>query len=363
MPWAAGSTGIDHRPDGRLIGSRPASARSFSSRFLRRNRSTEAHLRGRAATPSAGAQRRSLCPWSEEFGGRRIVEADIGRASNSSFRPADCGPGSKARKGPIKVIAGKNVLITGSSGFIGRALISALVNRGNHLTLIDKVARASIDPEAQVIVGDLTDSKTIRQVAGPIDIIFAFGSPSSIELFNQNLQQAATETLCGFLNVMEFASQRRVERVVYPSSGTVYSNDAGTASKELSPINIYGVLKLTHERIAATYSSQVKSVGLRIFMGYGPGEEAKGPTGSPVVLFLRDALAGRSPVVWGDGSQARDMVFIDDIVATALTAAERDIAHSTVDVGTGKNTTFNEMIRLISHATGRSVVPSYVPAP
>src|SRR5208283_3104351 len=263
-----------------------------------------------------------------EFGGRRSVDAVIGRASNSSFRPADCGPGSKARKGPIKVIAGKNVLITGSSGFIGRALISALVNRGNHLTLIDKVARASIDPEAQVIVGDLTDSKTIRQVAGPIDI------------FNQNLQQAATETLCGFLNVMEFASQRRVERVVYPSSGTVYSNDAGTASKELSPINIYGVLKLTHERIAATYSSQVKSVGLRIFMGYGPGEEAKGPIGSPVVLFLRDALAGRSPVVWGDGSQARDMVFIDDIVATALTVAERDIAHSTVDVGTGKNTTF-----------------------
>lgn len=97
-------------------------------------------------------------------------------------------------------------------------------------------------------------------------------------------------------------------------------------------------------------------------MGYGPGEEIKGDFASPVYQFLSDTIARREPTIWGDGKQSRDLIYIADIVD--VMAAALDLSGiNYFDVGTGVNTDFNSIIRIISSIVGRDVKVKYIPKP
>ena len=116
-----------------------------------------------------------------------------------------------------------------------------------------------------------------------------------------------------------------MKKLIYASSGSVYGNTPlpQSENQEPKPANLYGVAKLALEKIASVYSDQVESVGLRIFAGYGPGEEHKGEIASPVAIFLFAALKGEPLVIYGNGEQSRDFIYIDDVVGGLTKAAER----------------------------------------
>jgi UDP-glucose 4-epimerase len=160
-----------------------------------------------------------------------------------------------------------------------------------------------------------------------LDFIFHFGAPSSVILFNKDLEGMFCKTVSGFLNVMEVAVKTKCRKVVYPSSGSVYGEVPPPQSEDAvpKPVNLYGIAKLTCERIADYYSRSrgIKSVGLRIFAGYGPSEDHKGDIASPVTIFLKSILKGENPIVFGDGTQSRDFVYIDDVVEAIVRCAER----------------------------------------
>jgi len=261
------------------------------------------------------------------------------------------------------VITGKRVLVTGGAGFIGTHLCRKLSGR-NEVLALDKRARPPRFPEnIEYLRGNLASTRTLTKLKGRFDAVYHFGSASSVLLFRKAVAATVSEAISGFVNVAEFAKRQRADLLVYPSSGTVYRFGPRGTAVGLQPPNMYAAVKLAHETIADLYKGEVAVRGLRIFMGYGPGEEAKGPIASPVCLFLRDVLAGRAPEIWGNGMQSRDFVYIDDAVDAILNSHKLAGRHAIIDVGTGRSTTFRDAVSMISRALDRDVLRGLLARP
>jgi UDP-glucose 4-epimerase len=259
----------------------------------------------------------------------------------------------------------QRVLITGGAGFIGSNLASRLVKEKAEVLVLDNFSagkKEKIPSDCTVIRGNIEDTTVFRQIE-PVDYVFNFGAPSSVILFNAEPTACFQTTVCGFINLLEWAKKVKVKKVVYPSSGSVYGAAPPPQAEvdDVLPMNLYAVAKFACEHIARLYK-QIPSIGLRIFAGYGPGEEHKGNFASPVTLFLDMILKDERPLVFGDGNQSRDFVYIDDVVEAIIRAAERDII-GLVNVGSGKTYTFNECIESINLLLGKNISPTYVNKP
>lgn len=260
------------------------------------------------------------------------------------------------------------MLITGGAGFIGSHLVRRLHSENAYVLVVDNFSigdiKYIIGYADEIISKNVSDEDFVKMFRGKdIDYILHFGAPSSVILFNKNPTKRVHETLFGFMNVMELVRAVNVKKVVYPSSGSVYGNIPIPQSEDMipNPANLYGTCKLACEKIAKLYSD-VPSVGLRIFAGYGPGEDHKGDIASVVTLFLKSILKDERPVIYGDGNQRRDFIYIDDVVEAILRATEAPVT-TVINVGCGKNYSFNEVVDIINCLLGKEVVPVYVTKP
>ena len=256
------------------------------------------------------------------------------------------------------------ILIAGGSGFIGSRLVEKLYRYHDIIVIDKKQPRYNSDVYEGITTLrlDINIKKNVDKFPRA-DIVYNFASPSSIMQFNkENFNELANSSFAGFLNMLEYSKINNVSKYIFPSSGTVYGSSESVTRKELEPITIYGVMKLAHEKLAALYKNSFDITGLRIFMGYGPGEEMKEHIASPAYLFLSDILKDKSPTVWGDGSQSRDLIFIDDIIEV-LEKSLKLTGFNIFDVGSGKQTSFNELIRQINKVTNREIAPKFVEKP
>lgn len=254
-----------------------------------------------------------------------------------------------------------NILITGSQGFIGRNLVKKLKN-DHYVFTIDKNERKD-EFSKHHLVCDLGDYSCLSSIKAPIDVIYHFGSASSILSYRGNETQLADAEIQQFVNILRFSKKKHVKRFIYPSTASLYLGNVQGRGNVLNPSNIYAAVKFAEEQIAKCYIDDVKTLGLRIFMTYGPGEESKGIRASPISLFMRDILKGNSPIVFGDGSQARDPIFIDDLVEILNNILYNDDTIGVRDICTGNLISFNEIISKINKSASTNIVPTYLPRP
>jgi nucleoside-diphosphate-sugar epimerase len=215
----------------------------------------------------------------------------------------------------------KNIIkatITGSHGFIGSALKNRLLRMGWEVYSMPR-------PD--------------------IDYMFLFGSPSSNYWFEQALEYSKVETIGNFINAMDFCKEHNI-KLIYPSSGTVYERKTP-----------YSKCKYDLELLSKTYK---KTLGLRIFAGYGAGEEHKGEYASIVYQFINNIKEGRRPVIWGDGNQTRDFVYIDDIIEAIINNRDKT---GIMDIGTGVSTSFNQVVKMINKYLMTKIKPVYIKKP
>ena len=266
---------------------------------------------------------------------------------------------------------GKKVLVTGVTGFIGSNLTRNLLKKGAKIYAIDnfsyidvEMAKRKLDflDEIELIEGDVTEKESWAMLPPDIEYIFHFAGASSITSFKTTPEKCYHETVFSLYNAFEFAKNNNVKKIVYPSSGSVYSGNEMPHSESIypQPRNLYAASKMACEGIASAYSNYVKSMGLRIFVGYGPGEEWKKDFGSVLYLFIKDCMEGKKPVIFGDGKQTRGFIYIDDIVKVIIASAEIDDV-GIVNVGVKDSISFNELLEIIKKILNVDVEPKYVP--
>ncbi len=262
--------------------------------------------------------------------------------------------------------SGKHIAVSGGAGFIGKSVIKKLLKEDARITVIDNFAhapRTNVPPRCRIVLGNTANIDTWNQIEDA-DYILHFGTASSTIAFNKDPHRYVTETIGSLVNVFEYAKTHNVKKVIYPSSGQVYGDTELPQSETKTvpnPKNLYGTCKLTCEFIAQHYSD-IPSVGLRIFAGYGLEEKHKGEICSALTMILRDLMADRAPIIWGDGQQSRDFIYIDDIIKVAIDSMINDFS-GVVNVGTGEAHTFNEVIKIVNETLGKNIQPKYVDKP
>ena len=253
------------------------------------------------------------------------------------------------------------VLVTGGAGFIGSNLVEALVGRGDDVTVLDNFSTGTVEnlekvrDRVKTVQGSCTELLKLKLQP---ELIFHLGIPSSSPMYREN-PLLVGEAISGFMNVMELAKQNQA-KVVYASSSSMYRGCPRPNREDVQtePFDYYTEARLAIERLARVYHQfhGVSSAGMRFFSVYGPNERAKGRYANVITqMILNDEFT-----IFGDGSQTRDFTHVDDIVRALVLAAGKDGAF-VFNVGTGRETSFNEVAKLIQEVKPLKI--KYVPNP
>lgn len=261
-------------------------------------------------------------------------------------------------------------LITGGAGFVGSALANQLVVEGHEVRVLDDLSAGDpgrLNESISFTRGDVNDIPKLWTLLQGIECVYHVAARVSVTesvLYPHNYNSV---NVGGTVSVLEAVRDASVKRIVLASSGAVYGEQPEQPLREdmpPDPRSPYAVSKLAAEYYVRTTGILwgIETVSLRLFNVYGPGQQL--PTAHPPIIpaFLRQALKGGSLVVHGDGKQTRDYVYIDDVV-NALVAASTvtDINRLVINVGSGVDTSVNQLIEKISLALGKELSPLYVP--
>jgi UDP-glucose 4-epimerase len=251
-------------------------------------------------------------------------------------------------------------LVTGGCGFIGSHLCRALLSRGDAVRVLDDLSTgsaASLSPEVDLIEGDVADPVTVRRALYGVDGCFHLAAVASVERCNRDWLGAHRTNLTGALTVFDAAVSENTP-VVYTSSAAVYGDCASLPLSEKSakqPLSAYGADKLGCELHASAASKVhgLRSVGLRLFNVYGPGQDPKSPYSGVISLFCDRVRRGIPIEIFGDGNQTRDFVFAADVVVALLRAMEHPMSDAPVfNICTGQRTSVLELARAIATLGG-----------
>ncbi|MHB8117561.1 MAG: NAD-dependent epimerase/dehydratase family protein [Methanothrix sp.] len=260
-----------------------------------------------------------------------------------------------------------STLVTGGAGFIGSNLVEELLEAGEDVVVLDNMHTGS-PGNLEGLKGSL---KVIRASCNDLpgmdlhpEKIYHLGIPSSSPMYKKN-PYLVGEALNGFTAVFELA-KRSGARVVYASSSSLYNGLLPPHREDMTiqVADYYTEARLAMERMAELYKRlfDVDSVGMRFFSVYGPKEEAKKEYANMVTQFLWEMRDGKTPVIFGDGSQTRDFTYVKDVVRALQLAMQSDY-HGILNVGTGKAYSFNDVIEILNQKLGLSVKPQYAKNP
>jgi len=258
------------------------------------------------------------------------------------------------------------VLVTGGAGFIGSNLALALEERGAEVSVLDNYLTGNDANlkgfKGERIRGDAADYPLAK--LGRFDAIFHQAAiTDTTEMDEQKMMRANVES---HQNVLRVAAREGVH-VVYASSAAVYGKGPSPMreSQVLSPANVYGVSKMKMDEMTEKFRKdqpQVHVVGLRYFNVFGPREDYKGSATSMVTKLADKMQAGNRPRIFKYGEQKRDFVYVKDVIQANLLALEAPKS-GIVNIGTGRATTFNEVIQILNKVLSASFEPDYFDNP
>jgi UDP-glucose 4-epimerase len=265
-------------------------------------------------------------------------------------------------------------LVTGGAGFIGSHLVEALLDRGHAVRVLDNLSTGALDNLAAVrrdiefIEGDITDLDVMHRACRGTDFVFHQAALASVP--RSIADPIATHHACatGTLHVLVAARDANVRRVVYAASSSAYGASPRLPKHESDPalpLSPYAIAKLAGEHYCSAFSQiyGLETVCLRYFNIFGPRQPPGGPYSAVIPLFIEAMLAGRSPLVHGDGLQSRDFTFVADAVQANLLAAEAPGVSSKVyNVACGRQTTLLQLIELLNVILGTALAPAHADA-
>ena len=267
----------------------------------------------------------------------------------------------------------KKALVTGGAGFIGSHLVEGLLSKGCEVTVLDNLSTGRLSNLGHIrdhiifYQGDIRDQEILVKAARDCDIIFHHAAVVSVPWTVDNPVDSAMVNQMGTLFVLEAARKNNVKRVVIASSSAVYGDDPVLPKHENmnpKPQSPYAVQKLTGEFYTNLYLDLygLETVCLRYFNVYGPRQDPSSPYSGVISIFMTRACSKEAPVIYGDGNQYRDFVFVKDVVRFNLLAADAGKASGKIfNVGTGRFVRINSLWEMISKLAGIDIKPEHEP--
>ncbi len=269
----------------------------------------------------------------------------------------------------------EKALVTGGAGFIGSNIVEELVEKGLDVVVLDDLYLGSehnlsnVEDDIEFFNGSVLDEDILSESIEGCDIVFHQAAKSSSPMHQEDPVQGARVNIEGFINTAEAAIDEGIDKIVYASTSSMYGSvDAPHSEDQDSvPTNHYTASKMSRERYAQSYSynNKIQTTGLRYFSVYGPHEKAKGEFANIVTQFLWKMNNGERPVIWGDGTQTRDLTYVKDIAKANILAAEEkdELDGEIINVGTGKDFSFNEVVDYLNNELGTDIEPKYIENP
>ncbi len=262
-------------------------------------------------------------------------------------------------------------LVTGGAGFIGSHLVEALVARGERVRVLDDFSTgrrenlAGVAGRVEVIEGDIRDPQTAIGAALGMDILVHLAAVVSVQASVEDPRRIMEINTTGTLNMLEAARMAGVRRFVFASSAAVYGDqDSLPLREELlpCPLSPYAASKAAGEALCCAYrgSYGLPTVMLRFFNVYGPRQDPHSPYAGVISVFADRMRRGLPPIVYGNGHQTRDFVYVADVVGAVLAAVEREEAVGEVfNIAGGSQTSVLELVAMLNSILGTELQPTF----
>lgn len=262
----------------------------------------------------------------------------------------------------------KRVVITGGAGFIGSNLAYEMA-ANNVVIIVDDLSTGRmenvtglIDKEnVTLIKGSILDRRLLEGALGGADYVFHLAAIPSVPRSLEDPLSTNEVNITGTLNVLIAARNKRIKKVVYASSSSVYGDTPTLPKREDMPPNSlspYALTKLVGEYYCSIFYKVygLPTICLRYFNVYGPRQNPNSEYAAVIPSFISSVLQNERPIIYGDGNQTRDFTFVQDAVQANIVAAE---SHATgiFNIGSGRNVTINELAKIIIRILGGDVKP------
>jgi len=269
-------------------------------------------------------------------------------------------------------IQGTKILITGGAGFVGSATADQLLEAGAaEVRVLDNFIRGNMRNlerakkigDVVVIEGDIRDQETVDSAMDGVDYVI-HQAALRITRCAEAPHEAIEVLVDGTSNVLESAIRHKVKKIVAASSASVYGNPSYLPMDESHPFNnrtLYGAGKIANEQMLRAYYEMfhLPYVAFRYFNIYGPRMDIDGVYTEVLIRWMDAIEAGQPPKIFGDGSQSMDFVFVEDVARINVAGLVSDVTDEAFNVGTGVQTTLNELCHLLLQVTGSPLKPEY----
>jgi len=267
-------------------------------------------------------------------------------------------------------IRGARFLVTGGAGFVGSTIVDHLLAAGAaEIRVIDNfvrgtwsnLAEAQKSGRVEVVEGDIGDVKLVNRMTEGVDYVF-HEAALRITRCAESPRDGVEVLMVGTLNVLEACVTHKVKKIVAASSASVYGDPSYLPIDEAHPFNnrtLYGAGKIAEEQLLrAFYTSYgLPYVAFRYFNVYGPRMDLTGVYTEVLIRWLDAIEAGMPPQIFGDGCQSMDFVYIEDVARANLMALESEVTDEAFNVGTGVQTSLNQLCEMLLHLTGSPLKP------
>jgi UDP-glucose 4-epimerase len=261
------------------------------------------------------------------------------------------------------------ILVTGGAGFIGSHLVDRLLSEGFEVSVIDNIDTGRLEniahhqdrEEFHFVKGDIRDFNLVKEIMKDKDAIFHEAALASVILSVENPILTNDINVSGTLNLLKASVDHHVKRFIFASSAAIYGETPSPQKREdvtSTPTNPYGVSKLAAENYVKVFNKVygLETVSLRYFNVYGPRQsfDIQSAYGGAITIFKNRLQKNMPPIIYGDGEQTRDFIYIQDVVeANILALNSKKAAGEAFNIGTGKNISVNQVAEILKEIMNR----------